>query len=182
MNKTLLLILTILILISCGNSSNDIYKTKSGEYASKSGNFIVKFPTKPDLTIIDNKIGLDEFQIHLFRTALGPNKIFTVEYVDYPEYLLKSSSDEQIFTQGITNLANKMSESFELEFQESVEQHGLNGKYFVFRLNQIVIKKGTKGYLEGKIFRDKNRVYTITYFGHSDKNVDSFMESFRMIK
>ncbi len=182
MNKTLLLILTILILTSCGNSTNDIYKTKSGEYASKSGNFIVRFPTKPDISVIDNKIGLDEFQIHLFRTALGPNKKFSVEYVDYPEYLLKSSSDEQIFTQGITNLANKMSESFELEFQESIEQHTLNGKYFVFRLKQALIDKGVKGYVEGKIFRDKNRVYTITYFGRSDKNVDPFMESFRQLK
>jgi len=173
----------LVFFISCGNDSkNDIYKTKSGEFASVKGNFIAKFPTKPNLSVIDNKIGLDEFKINLFRGNLGPNKVFSVEYTDYPEYMLKSTTDEQLFSQRIINLANKMDKSFRLEFQESIEQHGLKGKYFVLELKQSEIDRGIKGYFEGKMFRNGNRVYTIAYFGHSDKNVDLFMNSFRLIK
>jgi len=75
-----------------------------------------------------------------------------------------------------------VSESFQLESQESIEQHGLNGKYFVLRLNQGAIDKGVKGYIEGKLFRKGHRVYTITYLGHNDKNTDAFMKSFRLMK
>ncbi len=96
--------------------------------------------------------------------------------------MITSMSDEQIFNQGVTNYSNKVSESFQLESQESIEQHGLNGKYFVLRLNQGAIDKGVKGYIEGKLFRKGNRVYTITYLGHNDKNTDAFMKSFRLMK
>ncbi len=183
MRKVLLPFLVFLTILSCKNeSSKIIYKTKSGEYASKPGNFIADFPTEPKHSAIDNQIGLDKFQIHLFRSTLGPNKIFSIEYVDYPKHMITSMSDEQIYNQGVTNYSNKVSESFQLESQESIEQHGLNGKYFVLRLNQGAINKGVKGYIEGKLFRKGNRVYTITYLGHNDKNTDAFMKSFRLMK
>ena len=92
--------MTILAVISCGkNESDNIYKTKAGEYASKTGNFVADFPTEPKHTAIDNKIGLDKFQLHLYRSTLGPNKIFNVEYSDYPEHMIKSLPKEQLFNQ-----------------------------------------------------------------------------------
>ncbi|TYB78200.1 hypothetical protein [Bizionia myxarmorum] len=183
MTRNLLLILTILTFISCGNKSNEtIYKTKSGEYASKTGNFIAAFPFEPNYTAIDNQMGLDKFQIHLYRSALNQNKIFSIEYYDYPEYLSKSMTDEQLYLQGVTNFSNKMAESFKLEFQEAIEQHGLKGQYFVLNLKKNALDKGIKGHIQGKIFRKGNRIYTITYVGQDDKNVDSFMKSFRLIK
>lgn len=182
MEKNLLLIFTILTFLSCGNEMDDIYKTKSGSYASKTGNFVVDFPTKPIYTTIDNQIGMDKFQIHLFRSTLSRFKVFTIEYTDYPEYMIKSMSDKQLYSQGVTNFSNKMAEGFELEFQEPIEQHGLKGQYFVLRLKQSEIDKGAKGHIEGKLFRKRNRVYTVTYIGLNDKNTDSFMESFRLIK
>ena len=57
----------------------------------------------------------------------------------------------------------------------------LKGQYFVLRLKQSAIDKGVKGYIEGKLFRIGKRVYTITYLGHNDNNVDAFMKSFRLI-
>jgi len=182
MTRILLLILTILTFVSCGNENDDIYKTKSGEFASKSGNFIADFPTKPSYSAIDNQIGLDKFQLHLIRSTLGPNKIFSIEYNDYPEHMIKSMTDEQLYSQGVTNFSNKMVEAFELEFQEPIEQHGLNGQYFVLKLKQSAIDKGIKGHIEGKLFRKGNRVYIVTYIGRNDKNTDSFMNSFRLIK
>ncbi|WP_445732140.1 hypothetical protein [Mariniflexile sp.] len=182
MAKRLILIFTMLTFISCGNENDDIYKTKSGEFASKSGNFIAAFPIKPGYTAIDNQIGLDKFQIHLFRTSLGPNKVFSIEYNDYPEYMIKSMTDEQIYSQGVTNFANKMADSFKLEFQEPIQQNGLKGLHFVFALKKYLVDKGGKGYIAGKLFRNGNRVYIVTYIGENDKNTDTFMESFRLIK
>tara|TARA_R110002096_G_scaffold435103_1_gene659356 strand:- start:769 stop:1320 length:552 start_codon:yes stop_codon:yes gene_type:complete len=183
MTKNLLLILAILTLTSCQSQTNEtIYKTKSGEYASKTGNFIAAFPTEPNYTAIDNQIGLDKFQLHLFSATLGPNKRFSIEYLDYPEHMIKSMSDEQIYTQGVTNYSNKAAVSFNLEFQEPTEQHGLKGQYFVLNLKQSELDKGIRGHIQGKLFRKENRVYTITYMGLDDKNVDKFMESFRLIK
>ena len=183
MTKNLLLILTILTFLSCGNDSGKmIYKTKGGEFASQPGNFIADFPTEPKYSAIDNQIGLDKFQIHLFRSTLGPNKIFSIEYYDYPEYMTESMTDEQMYSQGVTNFSNKMAEAFKLEFQEPIEQHGLSGQYFVLNLKQHAIDKGVQGHIQGKLFRIGNRVYTVTYIGRNDKNVDTFMESFRLIK
>jgi len=183
MTKNLILIFTILTFLSCGNESDKmIYKTKGGEYASQPGNFIADFPTEPSYTAIDNQIGLDKFQIHLFRSNLGPNKIFSIEYNDYPEHMIKHMTDEQIYSQGVTNYSNKMAEAFKLEFQESIEQHGLNGQYFVLNPKQNAIEKGIKVHILGKLFRKENRVYTITFIGQNDQNVGAFLDSFRLIK
>ena len=57
MIKKLFLILIVLGFLSCGNKTNEtIYKTKDGEYASKHGNFIADFPTKPNYSAIDNAL------------------------------------------------------------------------------------------------------------------------------
>lgn len=183
MKKKLLLILTTLTFLSCGNESGKmIYKTKGGEFASQTGNFIADFPIKPKYSSIDNQIGLDKFQIHLFRSTLGVNKIFTIEYIDYPEHMITSMTDQQFYAQGVTSFANKMAETFKLELQESVEQHGLKGQSFVLTLKQNAIEKGIKGHIQGKLFKKGNRVYTVTYIGQNDKNIDAFMNSFRLIK
>jgi len=183
MTKKVLLILTFIAFLSCGDKTNDdIYKTKSGAYASKTGNFIVHFPTKPKYTSIDNQIGLDKFQIHLYRSTLGAQKIFNVEYNDYPEHMIKSLSNEQLYTQGVANFANKMAESFNLQYQKPIEQNDLNGQAFQLELNKNAKNKGHDGFIMGRLFRDGNRVYTITYIGVNDKNVDSFIDSFRLIK
>ena len=183
MTKKILLILTIFTFVSCGkNESDDIYKTKGGEYASKTGNFVADFPTEPNHTAIDNQIGLDKFQIHLYRSTLGPQKIFNIEYNDYPEHMIKSMSNEQLYNQGVTNYANKMAESFNLQFTEPVEQHGLSGQKFQLELNDNAKTKGLDGFILGRLFRKGNRVYTITYIGVNDKRASSFVDSFRLLK
>lgn len=183
MVKKLLLILTTFIFISCGNEKNEnLYKTTSGEYASKTGNFVVKFPSEPSYSVSENQIGSDQFQIHTFRSALGPNKIFTVEYIDYPSSFIKSMTDEEIYTQGIANFSNNIAETFTLEFQEPIEQHGIKGQYFVFNLKQTAKDKGIKGHIVGMLFRNENLVYTVTYMGRNDNKTGEFMDSFRFIK
>ncbi|MEY8848564.1 hypothetical protein AB9K26_07100 [Psychroserpens sp. XS_ASV72] len=183
MIKKSLITLILLVVFSCGKTTNDnIYKTKGGEYASKTGNFVADFPTEPKYSVIDNKLGLDEFQIHIFRSTLGVNKLFILEYVDYPEHMIKSMTDEQIYTQSINNLTHKMEESFFLDYQESIEHNGLSGEYYVLKTNQELKEKGVEGMALGRIFRVENRVYNISYLGENDKNIDSFIDSFRLLK
>jgi len=184
MTKKIILIFTVFAIFSCGNDSdsNNIYKTKGGEYASKKGSFIIKFPTEPNYSAINNQIGLDKFQIHLFRSTIGPNKIFNLEYVDYPEYTIKSMSNEQLFNQSVNNYVNKMVESFSLEYQKPIELNGLKGYSFQLKLNNNAKAKGLKGFIIGRLFRHKNRVYTITYVGVDDRRVSDFVNSFRLMK
>ncbi|TKS57208.1 hypothetical protein [Mesohalobacter halotolerans] len=183
MTKKILLILITFAFISCGkNKSDDIYKTKGGEYASKVGNFVAAFPTEPSHTAIDNQIGLDKFQIHMYRSTLGSQKIFNVEYIDYPEHMIKSMSNGQLYNQGVANYANKMAESFNLQYQKPVEQHELDGQKFQLELNENAKSKGLDGFILGRLFRQGNRVYTITYIGIDDERAGSFVNSFRLLK
>ncbi len=91
-------------------------------------------------------------------------------------------TDEQIYSHGVTIFANKMADSFKLEFQEPTMHNGLNGVHFVFGLKKHLADKGVKGFIAGKLFRNGNRFYTVTYIGENDKRTDSFMNSFRLIK
>lgn len=183
MTKKLFLLLSILSIISCGkNESDDIFKTKSGQFASRFGNFVASFPTEPHYTVIDNQVGFDKFQIHIYRSTLGPQKVFTIEYNDYPEHAIKSLSNEQIYFQGVSNFANKMSENFILQLQEPIEQHGIKGQHFQLAPKESARKKGLNGFVIGRLFREGNRVYTITYIGVNSKKITPFMDSFRLLK
>ena len=96
--------------------------------------------------------------------------------------MIKSMTDEQLYSQGVTNYSNKVAETFKLEFQKPIEQHGIKGQYFVLNLKQSALDKGIKGHIQGKLFRKGNRVYTVTYVGLNDRNINPFMESFRLIE
>ena len=182
MKRALFFLFISLQCIGCGSEgSNDIYKTSNGDYGSKKGNFIADFPTKPKLTTIDNQIGMDKFQIHLYRSTLGGQKIFNVEYYDYPENLINDISDEEFLVQGVNNFSRKVAESFDLEYQNPITQHGLKGQAFQLELNKTAKAKGLDGFIMGRLFRKGNRVYTITYIGVDDKNIDSFIDSFKLI-
>lgn len=167
--------------ISCGNNnSENLYKTKSGEFASKTGHFIAKFPVEPAYSTIERAFGNDKLEIHSFRTVLGPNKIFAVEYIDYPETYINQMSDEEVFKLTKTNYIYQTSGSFELDYEDDIEQHDLKGKYIVLRLTKDLTEKGVNGHFLIQIFKKENRVYTISYLGRNDKQTGEFMDSFRL--
>ena len=175
--------MTIFATFSCGQfENNDIYKTKGEEYASKKGNFVADFPIEPNHTAIDNQIGLDKFEIHLYRSAFAGRKIFNVEYNDYPTHMLKSLTTEELYNQAVNNFAYKVADNFDLIYQKSIEQNGLQGQAFQLELNDNAKKKGHDGFIMGRIFKDENRVYTVTYMGIDDNRVGSFLESFRLLR
>lgn len=176
-------IFVILALFSCGNESNDhIYKTKKGEYASKAGKFIVDFPSQPEYTKGNGQLGEENIEIHVFRSTLGPKKIFSIEHDDYPKDMIQNLSNEEVYAQAIENYTQKMVGSFVLQSQKPIKQHGLSGRQFIMNLNKKAKAKGHKGYIVGRLFRNENRIYIVTYIGINDKNTDSFLNSFRLIK
>lgn len=176
---TIILILLALCIVSC-SSETDIYKTKSGEFASKSGNFIAKFPTQPKFSTIENQLGLDKFNIDIYRSGLGSQKIFIVEVTNYPEHLLTSKTDKEILTESLTNLTNRLGKKASLEFEKSIEQHGLTGTYFEYRINGTSNKKAA--HFLGSFFIENNRFYTVSYTGQPNKHVEVFLSSFRLLQ
>nr|WP_321235466.1 hypothetical protein [uncultured Psychroserpens sp.] len=181
MKIKLFLLLFLVALSSCKNDS-DIYKTTSGAYASKKGKFVAKFPTEPQLSIQDNKIGFDKFQVFAYRSTLGPNRIFAVEYFDYPGDMIKSMPNEDFLEQTISNYVYGMSSNFELDYKEAVDNGDLKGVYFVLQPKENAAIQGIKGMILGEVFKKGNRVYTITYFGIPDDKVDPFIDSFTITK
>jgi len=177
MNIRLLLLIGLIIFSSCKEDS-DIYKTTSGAYASKTGKFVAKFPTKPKSSVIDNKIGFDEFKIFLYISTLGPNKIFSVEHYDYPEGTMNDISNEKFLEQSVANYVLRMSGNFELDFKEQIVKDNLKGISFVLHPKDT---KKNKGMILGEIFKKGNRVYVITFLGVSNNKVGEFMDSFRIL-
>lgn len=180
--KVKLFTLVLLVSLSSCKDNSDIYKTTSGAYASRVGKFYAKFPTQPNLSIQENNIGTDEFEVFSYRSTLGLNKIFSVEYVDYPGELIKAMPNEEFLEQVVTNYSYSMSSNFDLDYKEPVENGDLKGIYFVLQPKENRAIQGIKGMILGEVFKKENRVYTITYLGIPDKRVDTFIESFTIIK
>jgi len=187
MNKNLLIFLLIIFTLnSCQSQKKDkteMYKTESGEYASEIGNFIIKFPMKPNLKIIDNQIGMDKYKIYYYRTIVGQNMLYAAGYIDFPEHIIESWDKGDWYNQSLKTLEAQYGGDFKLTKQVPTEQHNLKGQYFEFSLNPNAnIPKGVKGGIKGKMFFIKNRTYTITYLGENQELVEPFLNSFRLIK
>ena len=187
MNKNLLIILlTIFTLNSCQSQSNDkteMYKTESGEYASESGNFIIYFPMKPTLRVIDNQIGMDKYKIYNYMAVAGKQMIYVAEYIDFPEYVMESWDKDQAYSQILKTLEAKYGGVFKLTKKESTEQNNLKGVYFEYSLNPDAnVPKGVNDGIKGKIFFVGNRSYQLTYLGEEQELTEKYLNSFRLIK
>ncbi|REG82826.1 hypothetical protein C8N41_1172 [Winogradskyella sediminis] len=187
MKKNLLIILlTIFTLNSCQSQSKDkteMYKTESGEYASESGNFIIDFPMKPKLQVIDNQIGTDKYKIYNYQAVAGQQMIYMAEYIDFPEYVMKSWDKDQAYQQILKTTEAKYGGVFKLTKQEPTEQHNLKGIYYEFSLNPDAnVPRGVKGGIKGKIFFVGNRSYQLTYLGEEQELIETYLNPFRLIK
>lgn len=180
--KLILIGCCIFFIVSCGNNANDIYKTQGGEYASQKGNFIIKFPVKPNYGVINNQIGLEKFKLNLFTIALGANKTFSLEYVDYPKGLFNNKSNNRIFNETISGLKNRMGDIFYIESNDDIIQHGIAGRKFILTFKEDYLKKGARGHIEGRLFKINNRIYILLFKGLNNDHVQPFMDSFRLLK
>lgn len=178
MLKKVYYLLLFVFLTSCSDS--DIYKTKSNEYASKSGNFIAKFPDEPVKNVIENNISTDKYETTIYATSLGPNKVFSVTYDDLPTNLIGSTTDEELYDRMIQNVLFRLKDAFKVEHKKEINQHGLKGVFYILEFKDKSLR--SRGYISMKLFRHKNRFYNISYNGKNDKNIDPFINSFRLIK
>lgn len=182
----LVILLTIFTLNSCQSQLKDkteMYKTESGEYVSESGNFIIDFPMKPTLRVIDNQIGMDKYKIYNYQAVAGQQMIYMAEYIDFPKYVMESWDKDQAYDQILKTLEAKYGGVFKLTKKESTEQHSLNGIYFEYSLNpETNVPRGVKGGIKGKIFLIGNRSYQLTYLGEEQELIDKYLNSFRLIK
>ncbi|WP_179319771.1 hypothetical protein [Winogradskyella helgolandensis] len=187
MNKKLLiLVLTLFSLNACQSQTKDkteMYETESKEYASESGNFIIDFPMKPTLRVIDNQIGMDKYKIYNYQAVAGQQMIYMAEYIDFPEYIIESWDKEQLYSQILNTLEAKYRGVFKLTKKEPIEQHNLRGIYFEYSLNPDAnIPRGVKGAIKGAIYFVGNRSYQLTYLGEEQELIEKFLSSFRLIK
>ncbi|WP_188467121.1 hypothetical protein [Bizionia arctica] len=187
MNRNLLiLLLTIFTLNSCQSQTKDktkMKKTESGEFYSESGNFIIDFPIKPTLRVIDNQIGMDKYKIYNYQAVAGQQMIYMAEYIDFPEYIIESWDKDQAYNQILKTLEAKYGGVFDLTKKEPTEQNNLNGIYFEFSLNPNAnVPKGMKGGIKGKVFFVGNRSYQLTYFGEEQELIENYLNSFRLLK
>lgn len=186
--KRIILLLTIFTLNPCQSQPKDkteMYKTTSGEYASESGNFIIKFPMKPTLTVreIDNQIGMGKYKIYYYQAVAGQQMIYGAEYIDFPESVMKSMGEEKAYYRILKTLETKYSNDFKLTKEEPTETNNMKGHYFEFSLNSDAkVPDGVKGSIKGKIIFIENRAYTITYLGKNQELVEPYLNSFRLIK
>lgn len=172
---------SIFFIIACSsNPNNDIYKTKAGEYISKTGRFSIKFPKKPKFNVTDKKIGEDKFVIYSYKTTIDNDKIFSLEYVDFPEHIIKSRTDDALYTQVISNMVSNMPADFELKLIFDTEQDSLKAKYFAFEKNEE--NRDEDPYAEGMVLRKNNRIYTIMYLGAFDEKVNEFIKKFHILE
>ena len=138
---------------------------------------------KPTLKIIDNQIGMDKYKIYYYQAVMGPQRIYGIEYIDFPEYIIKSWDEDQLYNQTLKTLEAKYNGVFKLSIQEPIEQHGLKGQFFEFSLNPNArVPKGLNGSIKGKIFFSESRAYTITYLGENQEQVEPFLKSFRLME
>ena len=179
MTKNLIFLLFVFFIsISC--SDEDIFKTTTQEYASKKGKFIAKFPQEPELVVIENKVGLTEYSIFRYGLAYTPNKNFSVEYLDYQPKEIEPFTDDELYNKAIENTLFSLKNQFKIQYQENIVQHGLKGKTYILEFKDK--SKREIGFIFIKLFRVKNRIYSVIYQGRDDRNIDPFMKSFRLLK
>jgi hypothetical protein len=176
-NFFLIATLIITLLSSC-NNENQINLTKDSEgfYTSKLGNFKIKFPASPVPNVIDNQIGLDKFKIHHYRAVKSKNEIFTLEFIDLPDNILSSISDEaNYYESAINNLSNLYrSKGFELDSKKDILHKGLKG--IEFRFN------GSMGSIIGRLFKVDKTTYTISFMGQpTTSEIENYMNSFELL-
>ena len=173
------LVLFLFFFISCTSEKPDIYRTKSGNYASLHGGFSTSFPVKPDISVANVKGNSGTYVVHMFRTAVGTNKKFRVTYIDYPKNKITDLNKEQIYTEEVHAIIKAIGGNLTLDSFFDINENSISGKYFT--INRTPPITLGDNFIEGKIFLKNNRVYIITHSGPISDESLLFMSSFRFI-
>ncbi|MEM5566245.1 hypothetical protein WNY78_14080 [Psychroserpens sp. AS72] len=178
MRISFVILIGFVFFISC-NQNGDIYKTKTGAYASDSGRFEARFPSVPLLDIENIKDGDYDFQVFNYKSILEPHQIFSVDYRDYPSEIFKDISDEDFLNNIATNYISSISINLKFGDIETIEDKDFKGIYLKFKPRE---HPDVKPMAHVKIIKKENRVYYISYVGSYNDKIDTFMKSFKIKK
>jgi hypothetical protein len=175
------LLILFLIIIACKQEKRT-QTFQDDLFHSKEGNFEVYFPTKPKTQKLDNNmIGIDKISGISYQSIFQNDKIFTIGFTIVPEYILKSWDLQDYYKQGVETIANRYGKDFKLTRNDSINENGLEGRYFYIEVKpEVKIANNVKGYIEGKFFLVGNKYYNILFTGEPTSETDKFFKSFRI--
>ena len=180
--SSILSICVVLLFGSCADDKPDVFMTKSGLYGSLEGEFIAKFPSKPNVLVQKNSLGNVEFDGVNFISSVGIEHDYHVSYVDYPEVVLEGWEIEDLFDQS-AEIASKRSDIFDRlkKFPVESEEYEKQADY-IFRSS----KPNVTSLMRMRLLKSDKRIYTVTFIAMRNipeqEEIDEFIDSFRIYK
>jgi len=183
MKSSYFIILLLLILVSSCSDDIDVYKTKSGYYASKAGRFVIKFPREPKITTQENKIGEHKFDIISFRYRSGIEQFYGVSYVDYPEKFWKwIGNTEQFFDKTAANLTSEFDGV--ILYDRQIDTNSKDEQSITYKLKSPPQTMKKRGVI--RLIKKGSRFYYIYVVAArrvpSFTELDQFIDSFQTFK
>lgn len=180
--KYIITLLALTFLTACGDDGlPDLIKFKSGEYGSRTGAFIAKFPSEPSVQSQHFDMGeVAEYDQFSFQYNRANEHIYTVSYVDFPTDILASWEPEQLFDQTIKTMSSQLGDlRISKRIVNSEENYELSVTY--------TLNSSTPGeMMKSKMVMHDKRVYQILFMCRrrqpEDQKIDEFIESFRIYK
>ncbi|MEM8940474.1 MAG: hypothetical protein AAGC64_14140 [Bacteroidota bacterium] len=178
--KNLFRILIIINLFSCEvDDRPSIVKFKSGEYDSREGKFIAKFPGEPSVLRQHFDMGmLGEFDQYSFQYNIANEHIYSVSYIDFSPEFLKSWDNEQLFDQTIKSLSDQLG-NFRI-VSKGVDSSKIYQKNITYTLSSSVLGE----FMKSKFVRYSDRIYQILFVCRrrqpGNQKIDEFINSFKI--
>ncbi|MEQ9217444.1 MAG: hypothetical protein RLO17_05345 [Cyclobacteriaceae bacterium] len=181
--KQIFLVTSLLTLsISCSGDKADIYKTKSGLYGSRAGEFLIKFLGEPESNSLHYQAGQLEYDEFIFQYKVGTDRIYHVSYLDYPPELIRAWDVDQLFDQSIKNLTSGISDFKILERTENLDKD--YDKSVTYILSSIT--PGNNTFMKAKLIMNGLRIYFVYFASQRNmpdsEQIDEFIDSFRIHK
>ncbi len=181
MIKYIIQFTALVTLISCGGGESDLVKMKSGEYGSKNGEFLIKFPGKPITSSQHHQLGKTEFDEFIFQYRIANEQIYHASYFDFPEGFIQNSDLDELFDQTIKNWSSPLAD---LRIVNRIENDDDFDKSLTYKLYSSNPRDSKL--IKAKLLLKDKRIYFISFAGLSrlpeEEKIDEFLSSFRIYK
>lgn len=181
-----LIIVVFLLFSSCNmqeQPTNDIFKTTEGEYASRMGKFVAKYPSKPFHYIYRKKIDKEKDLVadyHSVITTIGDTRIFNVEYFVMDEEFLANKDMREIKDLMMFDVNNFFQKKgFTVDFFNDKKLQSFDGVYFSYKPTPALKRALPKAKGKGKAILRNNILYYVYFLGVFDREAQDFIDSFR---
>jgi len=154
-------------------------KDKGVVFTSKAGKFTITFPEKPKETTKKVATAAGNLDNHLFYVEKGANSVYLLSYSDYPKGSVTANNKDKILDgcrDGVTNnlRGKRLSEK---KLTVGADKHP--GR-------DILVELPNKNLYRTRLYLVGERLFQIVVLGPSefvkDKQVDSFLDSFKLDK